>query len=138
MTPGTIAHQAPLSTELSRQKYWSGLPFPSPADLPNPGIEHRSPALQADSVLSEPPGKPKNTGVGSLSFLQRIYLTQESNQGLLLCRWILYQLSYQGYLLKPLFPYIHPFPASCFPVFSVWLLAVLTLNPSVRLPYFCL
>ena len=49
-TPGTIAHQAPLSMELSRQEYLSGLPFPSPGDLPNPGIERRSPALQADSL----------------------------------------------------------------------------------------
>ena len=56
----------------------------------------RSPALQADSLLSEPPGKPKNTGVGSLSLLQGIFLTQEANRGLLQCRWILYQLSYQG------------------------------------------
>ena len=64
--------------------------------LPNPGIEHRSPALQADSLPSEPPEKPKNTGVGSLSLLQRIFLTQESNQDLLHCRWVLYQLSYQG------------------------------------------
>ena len=55
-----------------------------------------SPALQADSLSSEPPGKPINTGVGSLSLFQGIFLTQESNQGLLHCRWILYQLSYQG------------------------------------------
>ena len=55
-----------------------------------------SPALQVDSLLADPPGKPKNTGVGSLSLLQQIFLTQESNQGLLHCRWILYQLSYQG------------------------------------------
>ena len=55
-----------------------------------------SPALQADSLPAEPQGKPKNIGVGSLSLLQRIFLTQESNQGLLHCRQILYQLSYQG------------------------------------------
>ena len=61
-----------------------------------PGIKPRSPTLQADSVPAEPPGKPKNTGVGSLSLLQGIFPTQESNQGLLHCRWILYQLSYQG------------------------------------------
>ena len=53
--------------EFSRQEYWSGLPFPSPGDLPNPGIKLRSPALQADSLLAEPQGKPKNTGVGHLS-----------------------------------------------------------------------
>ena len=57
-TPWTIAHHAPLSMEFSRQDYWSGLPFPSPGDLPNPGIEPRSPALQADALTSEPPGKP--------------------------------------------------------------------------------
>ena len=56
-TPWTIAHQAPLSMGFSRQEYWSGVPFPSPGDLPNPGIEPRSPALQADALTSEPPGK---------------------------------------------------------------------------------
>ena len=64
-----IACHTPLSMESSRQEYWSGYPFPSPEDLPNPGIEPRSPALQADSLLSEPPKKSKNPGVGSLSLL---------------------------------------------------------------------
>ena len=58
MTLWTVAHQAPQSMEFSRQEYWSGLPFPSPGDLPNPGIEPGSPALQADALPSEPPGKP--------------------------------------------------------------------------------
>ena len=57
-SPWTVAHKAPPSMEFSRQEYWSGLPFPSPGDLPNPGIEPRSPALQADALTSEPPGKP--------------------------------------------------------------------------------
>ena len=57
-TPWTVAHQAPPSMEFSRQEYWSGLPFPSPGDLPDPGIEPGSPTLQADALLSEPPGKP--------------------------------------------------------------------------------
>ena len=57
-TPWTVAHQAPLSMGFSRQEYWSGLPFPSPGDLPSPGIEPRSPALQADALTSVPPGKP--------------------------------------------------------------------------------
>ena len=57
-TPWTVARQAPLSMGFSKQEYWSGLPFPSPGDLPNPGIEPRSPALQADALSSEPPGKP--------------------------------------------------------------------------------
>ena len=59
----------------------------------------RSPALQVDSLPAEPQGKPKNTGVGSLSLLQGLFLTQELNPGLLHCRWILYQLSYQGSLI---------------------------------------
>ena len=58
-TPWTVARQAPLSVEFSRQEYyWSEEPFPSPGDVPNPGIEPRSPALQADSLLPEPAGKP--------------------------------------------------------------------------------
>ena len=69
-------------------------PFPSPGDLPNPGIEPRSPSLQVDSLAAEPPGKPKNTGEGSLSLLQRIFPAQDLNWGLLRCRQILYQLSY--------------------------------------------
>ena len=56
-TPWTIAHEAPPSMEFSRQEYWSGLPFPSPGDLPNPGIEPGSPTLQADTLPSEPPRK---------------------------------------------------------------------------------
>ena len=59
MTPWTLAHQA-LSMEFSRQEYSSGLPFPSPGDLPNPGIEPESPTFQADSLLSEPLGKMYN------------------------------------------------------------------------------
>ena len=55
-TPWTVAHQAPPSIEFSRQEHWSGLPFPSPGDLPNPGIEPGSPTLQADALQSEPPG----------------------------------------------------------------------------------
>ena len=56
MTPWTVAFYAPLSMEFSRQKYWSGEPFPSPGDLPDPGIEPGSPALQEDSLPSEPTG----------------------------------------------------------------------------------
>ena len=55
---GTVPHQAPLSMGFSRQEYWSGLPFPSPGDLPDPGIKLRPSALQADSRLYEPTGKP--------------------------------------------------------------------------------
>ena len=53
VTPWTVAHQAPLPMGFSRQEYWSGLPFPSPRDLLDPGIEPGSPALQADSLLTE-------------------------------------------------------------------------------------
>ena len=55
-TPWTVARQVPLSMGF-RQEYWSGLPFPSPGDIPNPGIKPRSPALQADALSSEPPGE---------------------------------------------------------------------------------
>ena len=56
--PWTVAHQAPLSMEFSRQGYWNGLPFPSPGNLSNPGIKPRSPVLQTDFLPSELPGKP--------------------------------------------------------------------------------
>ena len=60
-TPWTVAHQTPPSMEFFRQEYSSGLPFPSSGDLPDPGIEPGSPALQADTLPSEPPGNPKIT-----------------------------------------------------------------------------
>ena len=87
------------SMEFSRPEYWRGQPFHSPGGLPNPGIEPRSPALQVDSLQAEPPEKSKTTGMGSLSLLPWIFLTQELNRGLLHCRWILYRLSYQGSFL---------------------------------------
>ena len=101
LTPWIVACQTSLSMGFTSQEYWSRLPCPPPGDLPNPGIEPRSPTLQADGLPSEPPGKPMNIGDDSLSLLQRIFLTQESNQGLLHCRWILYQLRYQGLYRKP-------------------------------------
>ena len=87
-TPWTVE-----STEFSRPEYWSRSPFLSPGDLPNPGTEPRYPTLLADSLPAEPQRKPKNTGVGSLSFLQQIFLTQESNRSLLHCREALIAVS---------------------------------------------
>ena len=58
-TPWTVAYQASPSMGFSRQEYWSGLPFPSPGDLPDPGIEPGSPSFQADALTTEPPGKPQ-------------------------------------------------------------------------------
>ena len=87
-TPWTVVHG------ILQARILDGESFPSPGDLPNPGIEPRYPTLRAESLPAEPQGKPKNTGVGSLSLLQGIFLTQESNWGLLHCRQILYQLSY--------------------------------------------
>ena len=78
----------------SKQEYLSGLSDPLPGYLPNPGIQPRSPTLQADSFPSEPSGSLKNTRVESLSLLQGNFRTQKLNPGLLHCRWILYQLSY--------------------------------------------
>ena len=62
----TAAHQAPLSVEFSRQEYWSGLPCPSPGDLPDPGIKPISPVLQTDSLPTEPPGKPPYRFISSI------------------------------------------------------------------------
>ena len=113
--------------KFSRPEYWIEQPFSSPGDLPNPRIEPRSPALQADSLPAEPQGKPKNTGVGSLSLLQGIFPTQESNPGLLHCRRILYQLSCEGRLsykslLSPVCDIIIMLgftPSFCFPCVCV-------------------
>ena len=69
VTPWTEALQVHLSMGFSRQVYWSGLPFPSPEDLPDPGIEHSSPALQADSLLTELKSKPLSASVRSIPFL---------------------------------------------------------------------
>ena len=77
----------------ARMLEWVAFPFSRGSSQPR---DPRSPPLQADSLPAEPPGKSKNTGVGSLSLLQRTFPTQESNQGLLHCGQILYQLSYQG------------------------------------------
>ena len=73
---------------------WVAVPFSRGSSQPR--IKPRSPTFQVDSLPTEPPGKLKNTGVGSLSLFQGIFLTQELNRGLLHCRQILYQLSYQG------------------------------------------
>ena len=87
--PGSSAHGILQARILE----WVAIPFSR--DLPNREIEPKFPALQANSLPSEPPGKSKNTGGGNLSLLQWIFPTQELNQGLLHCRQILYQLSYQ-------------------------------------------
>ena len=98
VTPWTHGEpvQCLCSWGFSRQENWSGLPCPSPGALPNLGTEPRSPTLRANSLLPEPLGKPKKTGVSSLSLLQGIFPTYGLNQDLLHCKWILYQLSYQG------------------------------------------
>ena len=71
----TVAYQAPPSMEFSRQEYWSGLPFPSPEDLPDPGIEPCSLILQADALPSEPPGKPHN-GRGIVLVIMLVQVAQ--------------------------------------------------------------
>ena len=80
-TPWTLAHQAPSSMVFSRQEYWSGLPFPSPRDLPNPGIKPQSPALQADALPAEPPGIQWMLAIWSLvplPFLNPAWLSRSS------------------------------------------------------------
>ena len=71
VTPWTVALQAPLCMGFSREEYWNGLPFPSPGDLPNPGIEPGSPALQADSLPAEPPGKPSHLILSNIKVIKK-------------------------------------------------------------------
>ena len=85
MTPWTVAYQAPLSIEFSRQEYWSGLPFPSPGDLPDLGIEPRSLALQADALPFEPRRKPychltASLKVGKMKLLGYVYFATIKNK----------------------------------------------------------
>ena len=118
----------------SRQEYKNGLPCSPPGDLPNSGIEPRSHVLQADSLSSEPPGKPKNIGMGSLSLLQGIFLSQKLNWGLLHCRRIICQLNYQGsqflfYILKYFSNFsLYPYPDCTFfswiSAFHIWSLSL--------------
>ena len=74
--PWTVAYQAPPSMGFSRQEYWSGLPFPSPGDLPDPGIEPGSPEFRADTLTSEPPGKPMTNLDGVLKSRDITLLTK--------------------------------------------------------------
>ena len=78
LTPWTVTYQAPLSMGFSRQEYWSGVPLPSPGDLPDPGIKPGSPTLQADALPSEPPGKPC---VSLLPLKKKIMGVKLSSQG---------------------------------------------------------
>ena len=106
MTSWIVVCQAPLSMQFPRQEYWSGLPCPTPENLPYQGIEPGSPALQADSLPTELSGPTrvlcpwnslgKNTGVGCHFLLQGVFPTEGSNLGLLHCRQSLYHLSHQG------------------------------------------
>ena len=77
VTPGTVAYQASPSMGFSREEYWSGLPFPSPGDLPDPGIEPRSPALETDALTSKPPGKKKTKQVPDKPLLYAMALLKE-------------------------------------------------------------
>ena len=74
-TPWTVAYQAPPSMGFSRQEYWSGLPFPSPGDLPHPGIKPGSPSLQADALPSEPPGNKKQSELSGYLCMSAFYVS---------------------------------------------------------------
>ena len=92
----TIARQPPLSMGFSSQEYWSGLPWPSPGDLPDSGVKSRSPALQVDSLQLNHLGSPRILEWVAMPFPRgSSRLRDLSNPGLLHCRGILYQLSYQ-------------------------------------------
>ena len=77
--PMTVVHQVPLPMGFPKQEYWSGMPLPSPGELPKPGFKLASLALAGRFFTTEPPGKPMNTGVGGLALLQGIFPTQELN-----------------------------------------------------------
>ena len=96
VTPWTVACQDPLSMGILQAKIQDRVAMPSSRGSSRPRIKPKSPALQVDSLVFEPPGKPKNTGVGSLSLLQGIFQTHGLNPGLPHCRQILYQLSHKG------------------------------------------
>ena len=115
------------------------LSLTSPGDLPNPGIEPRSPSLQADSLPAEPQGKPRDTGVGSLSLLQRIFQSQELNWGFLHCRQIFLPTELS---VKPQFlSYTHPtfllsFAALIIEQETIW--SSLTIAVGFQEPHFVL
>ena len=96
-TPWTVAYHAPSSVGFSRQEYWSGLPFPSPEDLPNPGIEPGSPALRADALPFEPPGKTHLMGTADLLektlMLGKVKVKSPSHVRLFATPWT---VAYQG------------------------------------------
>ena len=96
--PWTVCSPPGSSVHGDSPRILDWVAVPSSGGSSQPRDQTQVSALQADSLMTEPPGKPKNTGVGSLPLLQGICLTQESNQGLLHCRQILYQLNYQGSL----------------------------------------
>ena len=88
VTPGTVFLQAPLSMGFSRQEHWNGLPFPSPGDLSDPEIKPVSPVLQVDSLLTEPPGKPKkNMFALNPTYLENLDLVRSSSLKILLKKW---------------------------------------------------
>ena len=102
--PQTVAHQGPLSLRYSRQEYWSGLPFPSPGDLPDAGVEPGSSALQADSLPTEPQGKPSHHVTS-----QQQQVAMKANGVLKLTLNPLFNL-----LSKPVFPTFPSSPHPCF------------------------
>ena len=104
VTPWTVAHRAPLSMKFSRQEYRSGLPFPSPGDLSDPGTEPRSPTLEADSLPSEPAGKPHNNWfIHSFvhSFTQQVFIKSLNMYSYILeLYWSIYPIMEQKYFKK--------------------------------------
>ena len=97
--PWTVACQAPPFMGFSRQEYQSGLPFPSPGDLPNPGIKPRSPAPQADSLPSEPPGKPPDQGANPRPPAWGVWsLSHRSTEKSLLCYFLIYHFLFSSFV----------------------------------------
>ena len=123
--PWTVAHQVPLSAEILQAKAMDWVAMPSSRASSQPRDLTQVSHIAGNSLPSEPQGKPKNTGVSNLSLLQGIFTTQESNQSLLHCRWILYQLRYQGSPLS--IPIVNMLQIS----HACWLIATVSIHWSV-------
>ena len=128
-TPWTVAYQAPLSMRFSRQEYWSGLPFPSPGDLPDPGIEPGSPTLQTDALPSEPPGKSGHLkSIKTLSLLHLVVFLLKS-----LTSACLKALSCQTYDINGMLFDLHVTQSS--KAFQVMYVCLIELKPWMHISY---
>ena len=121
--PWTIAHQAPLSMGFPRWEFWSGLPFPSPGDLPNLGTEPESPALQADSLSSEPMTQRLNNELGGCFYFPLIKFLLEIFFEIFLMQWHLLCGSFPllcGYVFSAMVPSLFWVHGAFWEIIELW------------------